>query len=92
MGGTVVGQRSGVPAGKFYCEYCQNWKEFCFAQFDYCPAGTDSLLFSFCESCLEYMLKTVKEKKAEAKKRARAETRKRARKKAKRAKKVRLKR
>jgi hypothetical protein len=92
MGGTVVGQYSGVGSTrKDWCNYCEKWKEFCFALYDYCPAGSDSQKFAFCGSCLEYMSKKVEEKKAETKKKARAEKRKKAKAKAKRAGKVRLK-
>lgn len=92
MGGTVVGQYEGVnPTRKDWCNRCGQWKEFCFAEYDYCPAGTDMQRFAFCEKCLEYMLKKVKEKKGETKKKDRAEKRKKAREKAKRAGKVRLK-
>jgi len=76
MGGTVVGQYSGVGSRKKWCGRCDKWKEFCFSEVDYCPAGSDVQRYAFCESCLEYMLKQIKEKKAESKKKARAEVRK----------------
>ncbi len=93
MGGTVVGQYSGVnPTRKNWCQYCDKWKEFCFALYDYCPAGSDSQKFAFCGDCLKYMFEQVEKKKREVKNKARQEARAKAKKKAKRAGKVRLKR
>jgi hypothetical protein len=63
MGGTVVGQHEKVV--EHYCHQCGRLKV-CYTEYDYCPAGTDVLLIAYCESCLEYMLKKVREKQTGA--------------------------